>query len=362
MTYNSSALITPTFNDFSAIVTAIDNLALFNATLTSGTGTNAFTAPLTTPQFSANEVYFVAGTTTADQLASLIAVELNSLDATLAASAAGNQLVLRGAAASTVDLAFVTTSQNAGNVASQLLPNGNVPIFFNRNMTSTQVRDSIRTSLANGMGEIDTTTGVSLTTAAAYPGYGTNRIRLMEKTLFTNNSPIGVSTDLPGDEFGSFASAATGQNNNVEGVYIDDIVVGFAERGEMVLNAPADNRQFVVDPSYRTFSYADIQQPEFPNEILVGGYTLEVRQGATYGVPNDYDPIRLLLNEENSLGRAFDTNDRLNGNGVTLIVSTGSNLLDGDIFTLSNGTQTLTFEFDTDGTVTPAEFECRLRR
>ena len=97
-----------------------------------------------------------AGTTTADELAALIAAELVSLDATLTASAVGNQVVLRGAAASTVDPLFVVTSQNAGDVASQLLPNGSVPIFYNRNMTSTQVRDAIRTSLANGMGEIDT--------------------------------------------------------------------------------------------------------------------------------------------------------------------------------------------------------------
>ena len=60
VTYNS-ALLNTTLNDFSAIVAAIDNLAFFNATLTSGTGTNAFTEPLTTPQFSANEVYFVGG-------------------------------------------------------------------------------------------------------------------------------------------------------------------------------------------------------------------------------------------------------------------------------------------------------------
>ncbi len=38
--------------------------------------------------------------------------------------------------------------------------------------------------------------------------------------------------------FGNFNSAERGQNNDFEGFYIDDIIVGFAERGEMVTGRP----------------------------------------------------------------------------------------------------------------------------
>ena len=45
---------------------------------------------------------------------------------------------------------------------------------------------------------------------------------------------------LPGDQFGDFNSPQRGLNNNNEGFYVDDIVVGFAERGETVTGATAN--------------------------------------------------------------------------------------------------------------------------
>src|SRR5690606_4985809 len=137
---------------------------------------------------------------------------------------------------------------------SQLLPNGNTPIFYHHSMTAGQVRDAVRAALAVGLGVQNPTSGVTQATAENFPGYATNRVRLYEQALVSNNSAVGFSTFLPGDEFGAFGSLSVdstqintrpGTNNSVEGVYIDDIVIGFASRGEVVYNAP-ENRSFTI--------------------------------------------------------------------------------------------------------------------
>ncbi len=354
VTFNSNPANTLTNNDYAAIVAAIDGLAAFDAVLATGNGATAFASPAATPVFSSTEVYFNPLTATAATLATAIATELNVQDSTLSAFAVADQLIVIGATTAAFGPGFTLTSANQGSTNSQLLPSGNIPVFYNRTQTSTQVRDAIRLALVNGLGTISPVSGVTQATIANYPGYATNRIRVFERTATSNTSAVGFSTFLPGDEFGAFGSTSLatnqinprpGENNNVEGLYIDDVVVGFAERGEVVLNAPV-NRDFVVDPTYRTTTFADSQQPEFANETLVGAYTLEIRKGAEYGVPQDYDPIRLGLNEQLSQGRSFDTNDRLASGSVTLIVPSTVTIQDGDTFTLSNGSQTMTFEFD----------------
>ena len=290
----------------------------------------------------------IAPTDLSADLATKIANRLQTLAPTLLATANGSQVV-----ASEANSFSLTPAGFNSPTAQQDLPNGNTPIFFNASMTKQQVRDSIRLALANGIGNIDPVTQITTATIANYPEYGTNRIRLYNQSTFGNSSTVGFSEFLPGDEFGAAASSSAtaaqintrpALNNNIEGVYIDDIVVGFAERGEMVYNAPS-NRNFSVLPEQRTSTFNDQQVPEFPNEILVGGYTLEIRKSAEYGVPEDYDPIRLELNEQFGLGRSFDTNDRLS-NGVTLIAPSAQTISDGDTFVLSNGASRLTFEFD----------------
>ncbi|QDT03916.1 Dockerin type I repeat protein [Rubripirellula lacrimiformis] len=297
----------------------------------------------------------IAATDLAVDLALKISDRLQLLAPNLVAVANGSQVTASEARSLTA-----TPTGFDRPTAEQTLPNGNVPIFYHEAMTNKEVRDSIRQSLANGLGNIDPVTGITTATIAQYPEYGTNRIRVFSHYLSNSDADgVGFSTYLPGDEFGAAASlsvsnsqvnARPGQNNNIEGVYLDDIVVGFAERGEVVYNAPV-NRNFSVLPEQRTSTFDDTQVPEFPNEILVGSYTLEVRKSSDYGVPEDYDPIRLGLDEQFSLGRSFDTNDRLT-DGVTLIAPSAVDLIDGDTFIISNGTNRVTFEFDSDNNVT----------
>ncbi len=323
-----------------ADVTSLDGQSLTFVN-SNGFTTEVTLTTSTTPAF--DEIQYFA-TDTPDIVATRIANALQFFDSSLGGTAVGDQLFLPGARGISLGPAFTAmtinpTSFNGGITTSQYLTNGNVPIFYNETMTSVEVRDAIREAFVNGLGAIHPTTAVSTATIANFPEYATNRIRLFNSSVFGNTSPIGFSEFLPGDEFGAAGSSSISSsqintrpatNNNVEGLYIDDIVVGFAERGEMVFNAPV-NRNFDVLPETRTFTYTDSQQPEYPNEILVGEYTLEIRTSAEYGVPEDYDPIRLELNEQFGFGRSFDTNDRL-VDGVTLIAPSGADLIDGDRF------------------------------
>jgi len=88
---------------------------------------------------------------------------------------------------------------------------------------------------------------------------------------------------------GDFTSAQRGQNNQFEGFYIDDIIVGFAERGEMVTAANA--------------SQTDFFGVESPTSILTGEYQLEIRRGTEYVVY----PLPSL----GVIVEKFDTNDQL---------------------------------------------------
>ncbi len=172
----------------------------------------------------------------------------------------------------------------------------------------------------------------------------------------TDPFSIAESSPLPGEVFGESRPTGYagnqidgqgGANNNIEGVYIDDIIVGFAERGEMVLNAPANLRDFVLNPEVIPDSRPEAVQPERQNETLTGPYSLEIRTSDEFGVPEDYDPINLNLETAfGASGRTFDTNDRLADGAVSLIAQPGLSLIDGDTFVLSDGTRQLTFEFN----------------
>jgi hypothetical protein len=93
---------------------------------------------------------------------------------------------------------------------------------------------------------------------------------------------------------GAITSPERGQKNGHEGFYIDDIIVGFAERGEMVTGAkggletiPAADPALpptIIDHS----SFFTIGTPgpsdDVPAQYLMGPYQLEMRRGTEYGV------------------------------------------------------------------------------
>ena len=77
---------------------------------------------------------------------------------------------------------------------------------------------------------------------------------------------------------GNWNSSERGQRNAFEGFYIDDIIVGFAERGEMVTGGTGATSMFsVATPVGKTY----------PQQSLSGEYNLEIRRGTEYAVQLD---------------------------------------------------------------------------
>ncbi|MFN0018362.1 MAG: choice-of-anchor L domain-containing protein [Pirellulaceae bacterium] len=138
--------------------------------------------------------------------------------------------------------------------------------------------------------------------------------------------PLGWDAGNISDAFGSFNSNLRFQANNFEGIYLDDIIVGFAERGE-IGTGPGSGGNFDPNP------LAD------PQNIANGTYQLEVRRGPEFGVPNPAPPPDLLM------FRTFDTNDLLTS-AHQMVAPEGADLRDGETFILSDGVNTLTFEFN----------------
>jgi hypothetical protein len=121
----------------------------------------------------------------------------------------------------------------------------------------------------------------------------------------------------------AYLSGAT-PGAGASGFFIDDIVVGFAERGEMVAGAAAGN---------------DTYTSGIATGVTSGQYQLEVRPGTNYFSPNP-TPGRLI-----TLDDAFDTNDR-HSRAITIVAPAGSTLTDGMRFQLGDASRILTFEFD----------------
>ncbi len=159
-------------------------------------------------------------------------------------------------------------------------------------------------------------------------------------TFDINDSGLGYDGSLQGDDFGyandskvgapnanNTTANQRGQDNQNRGVLIDDIIIGFAERGEMVTGANT-NTNFTHNQQLRA------------NEILTGEYQLEIRRGTDYGIPHPQIEGRLLLTP----GFTFDTNDRLNST-YTVLTTSGSLIGNNDRIRVGDGTDWVTFEF-----------------
>ncbi|PNY35518.1 hypothetical protein C2E31_18645 [Rhodopirellula baltica] len=269
----------------------------------------------------------------------------------------------------------VKTSSTSKIISYAPANTGTAPIIVDSTMTIREVASRLQTAVSEGVAPFITANSNQSSTRF-HSTYGGDRIRLYNLTP-ASSAGYGLSqyevlnygngelttSPVPADEFGvgrpaSYAgsqqsTAAADNNDNIEGVYIDDIVVGFAERGEMVVQG-SNRTAFSLNPETLPDSHPQAVQPERQNETLLGPYSLEIRTSDEYGVPQDYDPINLELDEYLGLGRSFDTNDRLTSGTVSLITQPGTTLRDGNTFVLDDGWRRLTFEFDSirDGNVT----------
>ena len=112
----------------------------------------------------------------------------------------------------------------------------------------------------------------------------------------------------------------TGGVSGAEGLRIDDIIIGFAERGETVFDAARGT-------TFRGFATSN-----------AGEYQLEIRRGTDFATRAGV----ITLQDD------FDTNDRHN-QSVTLVAPGGPKITEADTFVLGDGAVNQTFEFDVVG-------------
>jgi len=138
------------------------------------------------------------------------------------------------------------------------------------------------------------------------------------------SGPLAFGGSLPGDSPDDyFRDFRRGQDNAYEGWYIDDVVIGFAEHGEMVTNAPPDATGFQFAP------------PPGPGDPLVvrGPYQMEIRRGEDYGV---YDEGVTYIGTAWAGIPALDTNDRM-AQAFTVFAPAASDIAHGDRFWIEDG-------------------------
>jgi hypothetical protein len=157
-------------------------------------------------------------------------------------------------------------------------------------------------------------------------------------TMFTDTGSGNESTGNPGEDTGVGPDdKRTGQNNAFLGFAIDDIIVGFSNRGEMVTGSAVDTSFFGMPQNPATGA---------PKQALTGAYELEIRAGENYG------SLISGISPDIVLEQQFDADQRMIS-GFTLEVPAGFSINPGDSFTLSDGVNQVTFVFDPAGTVLP---------
>ena len=192
-----------------------------------------------------------------------------------------------------------------------------VPI--SRFMTDTEVAAVVQQVLADTLG------GGNL---SAFPTNGST-ITIQSNAVDDPGPFIDVSSRW-GDQFGAGPLAGT-RDNDFEGVYLDDFVIGFAERGELVTGATAVDSLASFLPDLSPFFTSP---PQPTQQTVTGAYQLEIRDGSEY-----------VRSDTQSLFRSFDTNDRLS-NGVSLVVPSATRIVDGATFSVADTRTELVFEFD----------------
>ena len=194
----------------------------------------------------------------------------------------------------------------------------NAPVYILQNMTEAEVAVAVASSMERYLaGGAD-----AYTTYSRRDGY-------IDLTGLTVNAPgpFIISTPRAEDTYSEYGvsglpSANRARNNAFEGLYLDDFIIGLAERGEMVTGARADATFTTVASS--------------GSGVLVGPYQLEIRGGQEYGQPGTQG-IQLV--------RSFAPNQQ-QSRSQTVQFNGSSQISDGQTIVLNDGVNSITLEFD----------------
>jgi hypothetical protein len=169
-----------------------------------------------------------------------------------------------------------------------------------------------------------------------YAGQPNLMLRFDFSTAGTMNDPSLGAVDANFGEFQNGLRSIRSQNNQFEGFFIDDIIVGLSERGEMVTGATGQTATTDLTANART-------NPQGAPRRLDGNYQLEIRRGP------DYANLVSLASETIVVEQTFGSNER-HVAGYTLIAPDPLSLTDGTQFAIA-GKQWAVFEYDRNGVV-----------
>ena len=250
-----------------------------------------------------------------------------------------------GAGATGTRIVTGTALALTGNDPARTLLPGytNRPIYVTPDMTEQEVADAMMAVVdplfPNSFKQQLLPTGVNERpdSGSAYKQLVSPQIRVIGHTLTQGGNPrhrLPYGTSLQGDnplqkiidETGDrFTHYHRGQRNNYHGFYIDDVIIGFAERGEMVTGAFNVSTSFVAqDPG---------------KAIVAGYYQMEIRRGEEYGSYAFVPPPPVL-----ALSSTFDSNDRLSP-GWSIRVPSAGEIPHGLTFQITDGVNRYTFQF-----------------
>ncbi|TWU00863.1 GEVED domain-containing protein [Stieleria varia] len=158
-------------------------------------------------------------------------------------------------------------------------------------------------------------------------------VRLPDLTL-DDAGIFADESDRYGDQFGGGVLAGA-RDNNSEGVFLDDFIIGFAERGEMATGSNVVSGAFISNDNPLT------PVPNDPvSSLQTGTYQVEIRDASEY-----YDTSIVPVLVPPDQFRTFDTNERLVA-GRTIVANSAANLQDGLTFSINDGRSEVEFEFD----------------
>lgn len=194
---------------------------------------------------------------------------------------------------------------------------GRVAINITQDNTAQEVLAELRAALAATFNVAGQATNL-----AVWPTYGdTVKLYKAEVTLGDGNTPalggaLGLVTDANrGQRFsrnlGLSRNDERAHDNSLQGVFIDNVIVGMAERGEAAEGAPSVGAQ------------AQDDNDVFTGFGVAGRYQLEIRTSSRQ---------QLDTNSRYAPGLGFEVN--------------ASNIADGATFDLTDGVDLVTFEFN----------------
>ena len=176
-----------------------------------------------------------------------------------------------------------------------------------------------------------------------FAGQGSVRLRFDFSTSGRVDRLGDPAAPLPGTE-NSDNDIDQARNNDFEGFYIDDVVVGMSGRGEIVTGAQAGQTGFtrLANDNNPNPGVGNAQA----QQVLVGEYQLELRHGTEFAVPQfsaspDLVVDPALLTQQN--GRTAPAQ--------TFFAASGGAFAEGQTLTVFDGLRTVVFEFDTNGAV-----------